>query len=220
MCRFLLAKSENKFDPKPLLDKFAKMSKGSKSYDGDSQGDGCGASYLNHGKWQTKTSIKPMWESTEIFSDIPETHQVVAHARSASFPQHKGILEYNQPYVYKNYAFVFNGLLKGVALPYPLEGTIGAQKIWSLLKKFLAVYSPNESLLRTVEILNKNTKIIQALNIGLSDGENIYLYCQYDSYPDYYRLRSHQIDDLIIVCSEPLEGMEFRSIETKKVLMY
>ena len=220
MCRFLLAKSKNKFDPKPLFEKFAGMSKESKSYDGDWQGDGCGASWLDKGKWQTKTSIKPIWKSTEIFSEIPETSQLIVHARSASFPKHKGVLEYNQPYVYKNYAFVFNGLLKGVSLPYQLEGTIGAQKIWSLLKKFLVAFSPNESLLRTVDILNKHTREIQALNIGLSDGDEIYIYTQFGKHPDYYQLRSHQKDDLIIVCSESLEGMEFRPIETKRVLMY
>ena len=220
MCRFLLAKSEKSFNPNSLIKKFAEMSKASKAYDGDSQGDGCGVSWMDKGKWQTKTSIKPIWKVTEMFFDIPSTTNVIAHARSASFPQHKGILEYSQPYVYKNYAFVFNGLLKGVALPYQLEGTIGAQKIWSLLNKFLQVYSPNESLLRTVDILNKHTREIQALNIGLSDGDEIYIYTQFGKHPDYYQLRSHQKDDLIIVCSESLEGMEFRPIETKRVLMY
>ena len=217
MCRFLLAKSEKSFNPNSLIKKFAEMSKASKAYDGDSQGDGCGVSWMDKGKWQTKTSIKPIWESTTLFSDIPSTTNVIVHARSASFPKHKGVLEYNQPYVYKNYAFVFNGLLKGVALPYQLEGTIGAQKIWSLLKKFLVAFSPNESLLRTVDILNKHTKTIQALNIGLSDRENIYFYCQYNSHPHYYNLRVHTSDDMKVVCSEDLPGMKFEKIERSMV---
>lgn len=220
MCRFLLAKSEDKFNPKPLLEKFAKMSEASKAYDGDWQGDGCGVSWLDNEKWQTTTSIKPIWESAEIFSDIPETQQLVIHARSASFPKHKGVLEYNQPYVYKNYAFVFNGLLKGVALPYPLEGTIGAQKIWSLLQRLLADNSPEDSLGKAVELLNNHSREIQALNIGLSDGNHIYTYSQYNSHADYYNLQVHESTDLNVLCSESLEGMVFRPIKTNKVLMY
>src|SRR3989344_6732494 len=176
MCRFLLAKSEKPFNAVPLLQKFAEMSKISKALDGDWQGDGCGISWLENNIWKVKTSIDPIWENVENFSGTPKTKHVVMHARSASFPQHKGILEYNQPYVYKNYVFVFNGLLKGVGLPYQLEGTIGAQKIWSLILMYLKKFAPNIALEKAVADLNKYSQFIQALNIGLSDGKDMYIY--------------------------------------------
>lgn len=218
MCRFLLARSKEKFNAVPLLEKFSMMSKKSKAYDGDWQGDGCGVSWLENNEWKIKTSINPIWETVEQFSNIPQTTHVVIHARSASFPQHKGILEYNQPYVWKNYAFVFNGLLKGVALPYHLAGTIGAQKIWSLLKKFLAAYPPQLALQKTVDTLNKHTREIQALNIGISDSNRIYMYSQFNSHSDYYNLRTYEANDLKIICSEDLDGISFKKAETGKII--
>jgi predicted glutamine amidotransferase len=151
MCRFLLARSKEKFNAVALLEKFSMMSKKSKAYDGDWQGDGCGISWFENNEWKSKTSIEPIWEIAEEFSNIPQTTHVVIHARSASFPQHKGILEYNQPYIWQNYSFVFNGLLKGVTLPYQIEGKIGAQKIWSIIKKYLPENSVKDSMQKAID---------------------------------------------------------------------
>lgn len=218
MCRFLLARSKEPFNAVPLLEKFAFMSKKSKAYDGDWQGDGCGISWLKNNEWKIKTSIDPIWENVEKFSDLPETNHVVIHARSASFPEHKGILEYNQPYIFENYSFVFNGLLKGVALPYQLDGKIGAQKIWSLIKKYLPDNSVEDSIKKAIEVLNKHTREIQALNIGISDSNNLYMYSQYNSHPEYYNLRIYLAPDIKIISSEDLNGYKFEKIETKKII--
>jgi predicted glutamine amidotransferase len=195
------------------------MSEKSKAYDGDWQGDGCGISWLENDEWKVKTSIDPFWKNLENFSKIPLTNQILMHARSASFPQHKGIIEYNQPYIWKNYSFVFNGFLKGVALPYQLEGKIGAQKIWSLLQKFLKERSPVEALQETVTILNKHTREIQAINLGLSDSKNFYVYSQYNSHPDYYNVRIYKDQYMQIICSEDLPNMNFEKAETKKIIL-
>jgi len=219
MCRFLLAESEKPFEPQELVHAFAGMSEKSKAYDGDWQGDGSGIAWFQNGNWEVATSIEPFWESLERFSAVPETTHVVMHARSASFEKHKGVLEYNQPYISGKYAFVFNGLLKGVSFPYPLEGTIGAQKIWSLLQRYLEEHSPIDAIQKSVEMLNKHTKRIQALNIGLSDGEQVYSYTQFDDHEDYYNLQVSRSEDMNMVCSEGLEGFSFEKAKPEQVFL-
>ncbi|MDP4011559.1 MAG: class II glutamine amidotransferase [Candidatus Roizmanbacteria bacterium] len=217
MCRFLLAKSREKQDPTQLLESFADMAQKSKAYDGDWQGDGWGASWWNGRSWEQYVSLKPVWEDREFFSFIPETSLLCIHARSASFERHKNTIEFNQPYIQGRYAFVFNGLLKGVTLPHPLSGTIGAQKIWSLLQIYLKKYSPENALKRTVTDLNKHSRFIQALNIGLSDGKNIYAYTQYATHPQYYHLGHSTSKETTIVVSEQIEGYEFEAIKQSQV---
>lgn len=212
-----MAKSEKPFDAVPLLEKFAAMAKKSKAYDGDWQGDGGGVAWVEKNEWKVRKSMSPIWESIDSFSDLPSINYIVMHARSASFPQHKNNIEYNQPFIYKNYAFVFNGLLKGVTLPYQLEGTIGVQKIWSLLQKFLKDYSPKESLKKTVKTLNNHTRIVQALNIGLADKKNFFAFTQFNSYPDYYNLRINHGAEISVICSEEIEGVKFEKIDKEKV---
>lgn len=217
MCRFLLAKSREKQDSTQLLESFADMAKSSKAYDGDWQGDGWGASWWNGGKWEQYVSLKPVWEDRTIFSFIPSTNLLVLHARSASFSKDEESIGYNQPFVQGKYAFVFNGLLKGVSIPYSLEGSIGSQKIWSLVQKYLMKDSPKIALEKTVRELNKHTRFIQALNIGLSDGKNIYAYTQYATHPQYYHLGHSKSKETTIVVSEQIEGYEFEAIKLSQV---
>src|SRR6202142_539068 len=125
MCRFLIAKSNKSFDPQPFVTAFTDMAKKSKALDGDWQGDGWGASYLNEkDEWKTYHSLQPVWNDAQRLTINNRTTQLVLHARSASFPSQKGFLEYNQPYTKENLSFVFNGLLRGVTFPSPLPGTI------------------------------------------------------------------------------------------------
>ena len=151
MCRFLLCKSKQPINPKKILCSFAKMAEKSKAYDGDWQGDGWGFSWLEDNKWQEYRALKPVWEEQEKFSKFPESYIFSIHARSASFPQHKNNIEYNQPYINESYSYVFNGLLKGVTLSLP--GDIGAQKIWLLLNYYLKNANLTQALYKTTEIL-------------------------------------------------------------------
>lgn len=205
MCRFLLVKSQNAISPKSLLTQFAKMAKKSKAYDGDWQGDGWGISFLDSkNNWQCQKSLSPIWQDAKIFSTFPSTKTFVVHARSASFPNHKGNIIYNQPYIDGEYSFVFNGLLKGVRLP-NIPGNIGAEKIWHLLKQELKENNPKEALEKTKEHLVKNSKEIFALNIGLATPNHIYSLCYFTKYPNYYQLHSYKNQELEIICSEPLD---------------
>jgi predicted glutamine amidotransferase len=190
--------------PQALLARFAEMAQKSKALDGDWQGDGYGVAWLDEqNKWQVKKSLSPIWEEIQNLDNLPETGMFLAHARSASFPQHKGVIEFNQPYILGEYAFVFNGLLKGVSLP-NIPGKIGAEKIWSLLQKELESNDPQEALERTRQLLINSAQEIVALNVGLATKENMYFLNHFTKHPEYYSLHEWSEDETRIICSEPL----------------
>ena len=204
MCRFLLVKFDHSSEPQTLLSKFATMSQKSKALDGDWQGDGWGVAWLNEeNMWQVKKSLSPVWEDTSVFPTIPSTRILVAHARSASFPHHKGVIEFNQPYISGKYAFVFNGLLRGVSLQ-NIPGKIGAEKIWSLLQQELKESAPQEALEKVKKLLIENSKEIVALNMGLATPEGIYSLNHFTKHPEYYSLHQWNEDSTKIICSETL----------------
>ncbi|MBI2337555.1 class II glutamine amidotransferase [Candidatus Daviesbacteria bacterium] len=192
------------------------MTKKSRALDGDWQGDGWGISWCEDEEWKAYKSLKPLWEDRKVFATFPKTNMFLIHARSASFPKDKNNIEYNQPYVYKNFSFVFNGLLKGVHLSVP--GRIGAEKIWGILKKYLNQFSPEEALQKTADLLIKNTQQVNALNIGLSDGKKLYSFCYYTMHPEYYNLQISKNEGSTIVCSEKIGGNNFEDLAVEKVV--
>jgi len=217
MCRFLLCKSKQLISPKKILDSFAKMAQKSKAYDGDWQGDGWGFSWLRDNKWQEYRSVKPIWEEKEKLSEFPQSYIFSIHARSASFPQHKNNIEYNQPYINESYSYVFNGLLKGVTLSLP--GDIGAQKIWLLLNDYLKKMNLIQALYKTTDILKKNSRIIQALNIGIAGKNTISAYCYYLQHQKYYSLQYSNNPDIKIICSEPIDRFNFKLLLTNSLII-
>ncbi len=216
MCRFLLVKSKKTIDPVPFLRDFADMAKKSKAFDGDWQGDGWGVSWLDDKGWNRYRSLKPVWQDTAAFDRIHSTKLLMVHARSASFPQHKHNIEFNQPYIENPYSFVFNGFLMGVRLSLP--GKIGAEKIWNYLKTLLLKKNPVDALEKTGLLLKKNSRTVQALNIGLSDGKHLYALNYFTKHPQYYRLHRHKDSNLSVICSEPLELIELSPTESGTIL--
>lgn len=207
MCRFLLVTSKKPIKPKSLLIKFAKMAKKSKALDGDWQGDGWGIAWIDEkNKWKVKKSLEPVWQDSAVFDSFPKMSTFAVHARSASFPEHRGILEYNQPYTFGDYAFVFNGLLKGVKLP-NIPGRIGAEKIWYLLKKELKNNKPDQALDNIKKLLVSNTKNIIALNIGLVKDKNIYSLNYFTKHPEYYSFHKWNDDSINALCSENIKDL-------------
>jgi len=205
MCRFLLAKSAKPVPPLTYLEAFASMAEKSRAFDGDWQGDGWGVSWLDtHNNWHVYKSLKPIWEDRSSFNTVPATSIISIHARSASFPEHKDNLAFNQPYINDDYSFVFNGLLKGVTLP-SIPGTIGAEKIWFLLQSFLKKYDPETALEKVKTVLIKNTREIQAVNIGLASKTAIYSLNYFTKHPEYYTLHSFTDNHVEITCSEQLD---------------
>jgi predicted glutamine amidotransferase len=216
-----MIKAEEPRQPAEILRAFASMSQRSRAFDGDWQGDGWGVGWISAaGVWDTRKSIRPIWEESALFDEIPESRFVVAHSRSASFPHHKGVPDYTQPFLLEPYAFVFNGFLQGVSLPATLPGTIGSQKIWALLNRLLRSSSPEESIARLKEILQKNSRFLQALNIGLCDKRQVFAFCYYTRYGEYYNLHRHDSSSLQMVSSEPLRGWDFRPVAPGEVLSF
>jgi len=203
-----------------LLDSFASMAERSRAPDGDRQADGWGVSWLDGELlWTARKSINPIWTEAASLKQVPAGRLLLAHARSASFPSHKNNLAFNQPFMDGCYAFVFNGLLRGVSLP-GLAGSIGAQKIWSLLRTLLEDHEPAAAVRMLVSALERHSKAIPALNIGLSDGEKLYVYGRETDEPNYYRIWAAESPGMTTVCSEPLDGLDFHPIQTGEVLVF
>ncbi|MEW5901909.1 MAG: hypothetical protein AB1715_10640 [Acidobacteriota bacterium] len=217
-----MVKAINPFPPEALLRKFSRMAERSRSPDGDRHGDGWGAAWLDDaGRWRSIKSLRPIWEEHDAIRQVPASRFALVHARSSSFPQHKCVPAYIQPFLDGNYAFVFNGLLRGVSLQVP--GRIGSQKIWVLLLTLLKQAEDGESSVlgsfaELYRILSKSSRRLQALNIGLCDGKHIYAGCQYESDADYYNLCIHDSAPLKMISSEPLEGFDFQPVQPGPVI--
>jgi predicted glutamine amidotransferase len=217
MCRFLLASSEEKMNPKQLLETFAQACEKSIAPNGDLQEDGWGVAWLDkNNKWHSKKSLHPIWKDTDSFSSVPETRLLVVHARSATFPKEKGEITYNQPYISGNYCFVFNGALKGVTLTRPIPGKIGAQKIWWLLKEALERNSVADSLNKLKNFLEMHSREVTALNVGIATPDVIAAMCNYAKHPDYYSL-NYADNGVKIICSEEIQGFNFNKIKKNEL---
>lgn len=219
MCRFLMIKSRRPFQAADILQKFAVMAEQSRAPNGDWQGDGWGAGWLDQGgNWRVQKSLRPVWQEAEALAEFPASRLFLAHARSASFPHQRNVLEYNQPYIKESYGFVFNGWLEGVAFPFPVDGRIGSQKIWSLLSAGLSRSSPEESLMELAGDLGRHSRRVQALNLGLGGQGRLYAYCRYEGDGDYYHLQFHDSPDFQMVCSEALAGFDFQPVPRDRIL--
>ena len=194
MCRLLAIKSKCKFSVQPYLISFAEMCKESKEF----QGHGWGCSVLTDFGWKVYKNIKPIWED-----EIPEfgpVTQLLAHARSA-FRDEGIIVENNMPFNDAKYQFIFNGELQGVTIKE--SGRIGAEKIFNYLKRF-DKGNTKFAIKKGVDVINKKTRYIRAMNIIISDAENLYVNNMYNEDPDYFNLTIHQKADFTAVCSQKL----------------
>ena len=212
MCRFLLARFEKPIDPQPLLRDFAVMCQRSRAPDGDWQGDGYGIAWQKDSQWHLHKSLKPIWQDEDIFSKVGATNLLVAHSRSAGFPQHKGNIEFNQPYVEDSLCFVFNGMIRGVNLPFAVEGAIGAQKIFSLIKNMVKKDKPETVLQKIDALMLENSDKIEGMNIGLIQKNGIFVLCEYANNESYFGLHFYQDESVSIVCSEPIGNAEWKTM--------
>ncbi len=192
MCRLLVVRSEESFDPRHHLSRFASVAKKSKEY----QGHGWGCAWKDDGpNWQIYRNVRPVWE--DDFSAIPRTSLLVAHARSA-FEDRDIIVENNMPFSDGKAVFIFNGELRGVKIRE--EGRIGAEKIFNFIRRFDSG-DALAALKKAAQVIRARTKYIRAMNIIMVKERAIYLSTFFSEDEDYFTIRYKEGPELVI-CSE------------------
>lgn len=219
MCRLLITKAKEKKDMSDVLSGFADMAEKSRTSDGDRQGDGWGVCWREGGAWKCYRSLKPVWKDRESFSEVPNTDLLVAHARSATFADTKGDVSLNQPFVSGDYAYVFNGHLRGVSLS-GVKGRIGSEKIWNLIQREMERKSPADALETVYRLIKKNTKIIFGANIVVVSDFGIWAVSTTEQEGDYFTLRKSLSDREFIISSEEISGYSFEKLKKDKVTEY
>ncbi len=219
MCRFLIARSSAPLPIRQILSLFVEMCRRSRTPDGDLQADGWGLAWSTNGRWETHKSLRPIWEDLPpSFLTPVDINCLLVHARSAGFPEQKGIVDYNQPFVQGQYAFVFNGMIRGMRFEKPLPGKIGAQKIFHLIQEGLQDRDAGSVLVQLRQTLRERARNLEAANIGLVGPEGIHALCDYSVNPEYFSLRLSQAGDLTLLCSEELEGFRWKVLQPGQVL--
>ncbi len=217
MCRFLIVKSKEKINPDDFLTPLSDLSEKSVAPNGDRQWDGYGIAFRENGKWEVKKSLSPMWEEKSMFSQIPATDMLVAHARGSGFMKDTGEIEFNQPFIDGDLCYVFNGTIYKVKLTTPLEGKIGSQKIFSLLKLQMKDKDPKNALEIVDKLIIRNSQKIEGMNIGLVVGKDVYVLNQYATDEKYYSVYYFESPELTIVCSEPFGSYDWKKFEKGEV---
>ena len=176
-------------------------------------------SKLETRSWEIYKSLSPIWEERNKLRNFPEANIFAVHARSAGFPQHRGNIEFNQPYISDDLCFVFNGMIKGVKLGMQLEGKIGAQKIFSLIRQEQKDKSIDGTLRIVDKLILDNAKKILGMNIGLVKDNKFYVLCEYENNPAYFGIRFHQDNLLSLVCSEPVGSYDWKMMKKGEILV-
>lgn len=198
MCRILYARAAEPFAIAELLTPFAALSRDSREY----QGHGWGCAWRVNGKWRQYHDIRPIWE--DDFDQFGDTDLLLAHARSA-FRDEGIVVENNMPFSDGESVFIFNGELRGVRIK--SEGRIGAEKIYNYIRRF----DKGDKLAateRAVDIINKRSAYVRAMNLVLSDGRESVLSTGYGEDPEYFQMHRRIEADRQLVCSEPFPGQD------------
>lgn len=217
MCRILLVRSKKEFLPKEILKEFASITQKSKAPDGTYHVDGHGIAWKKGNEWKLHKSLAPIWEEQDYFETIPPTKLLVVHARGAGFGTGNN-LDFNEPFIDNNLVFVFNGSIRKISTNLNLEGKIGSQKLFSLLKLYNKKSNLKQSLKKVNDFVLKNAQSVDGMNIGLVDKEDkIYALCQYLDNEDYFGLHYFESEQLSIVTSEPFGYYHWQRIKKGEI---
>jgi predicted glutamine amidotransferase len=186
--------------------------------DGERHEDGWGIALFGEGRWRVWKSLQPIWEETERFQDFPPTSLFAVHARSAGFPNQKGALAYNQPYLAGPLCFAFNGMIHGMRPDRPLPGEIGAQKIFSWVVQHMKGRDGETTLYDLRDWVLGNARQMVALNVGIIAGSTLFALNQYLERPEYFRLHHARRGDLALICSEEIGDYPWRGMEPGEVV--
>ncbi len=210
MCRLLVVRSQEPFDPAGHLARFALIALNSKEY----QGHGWGCAWKDEGqRWQIYRNICPVWD--DDYSRFPPTSLLIAHARSA-FEDRDIVVENNMPFSDGERVFIFNGELRGVKIRE--QGRIGAEKIFNFIRRF-DTGDTLAALKKAAGLIRNRTRYIRAMNIIMVKERAIYLSTFFSEDEEYFTIRYKEGPELVI-CSEVYpseEGWRGIANETVKV---
>jgi len=200
MCRLLLLYRPEGVDPNGHLPAFRELSRNSREY----QGHGWGCAWLDGDQqWRLHHDIRPVWEDTQPV--FPVTPLFIAHARGA-FRDEGIAVENNMPFSDGENVFAFNGELRGVRIR--AAGRIGAEKIFNHIKRFDRG-DMGEAVARGVEVIQKRTRYVRAMNFFLANRNAVYIYSLFNEEPDYFRLRETEMDETKVICSDSYWGDQY-----------
>lgn len=209
MCRLLWLRAPKPVQVTQHLEAFATICKDSSEY----QGHGWGCAWLDDNQWRFHHSITPIWQ--DALDGFNDTSLFLAHARSAF--RDEGIrVENNMPFTNGNRVFIFNGELSGVRIRE--SGRIGAEKIFNYSNRFSHL-GTLPGLQKTVEVIEKRTRYIRAMNLIIATPQQSLLSTQYNENQGYFQMHRASTDRFKIVCSEPyhLPDAKWQTIENRTV---
>ena len=209
MCRLLWLRAPKPVQVTQHLEAFAAICEHSSEY----QGHGWGCAWLDDNQWRFYHSITPIWQ--DALDGFNDTSLFLAHARSAF--RDEGIrVENNMPFTNGNRVFIFNGELSGVRIRE--SGRIGAEKIFNYSNRFLHL-GTLPGLQKTVEVIEKRTRYIRAMNLIIATPQQSLLSTQYNENQSYFQMHRASTDRFKIVCSEPyhLPDAKWQTIENRTV---
>lgn len=180
MCRILAIQAEAPSDAVPFIRAFAGRCQTSKEF----QGHGWGVSWREGNEWRSFHTLQPIWETA--LPDLPPSTLFLVHARSA-FRNERILVENNMPFVEEGLAFAFNGELRGVRLQAP--GDTGAWRLFHLFRRFRGSAADGMPALRRLdEVVRARSEYVRALNLIVSDGEQVWVNSRFSEDPDYFTL--------------------------------
>lgn len=194
-----MQRSDAPFEPGPLLDAFRQRCRHSREY----QGHGWGAAWRSEGQWTRHRSLTPIWDDPLQISEPVDF--LIVHARSAF--RDTGIeVENNMPFYEGDQTFVFNGELHGVRLRLP--GRIGAERVFHLVQR---VQNEDDSDLahavaKADALINAKSRYVRALNMAVTDGNQIVASCRFNESPDYFTMHTLSGEGVRAVGSEPMDA--------------
>ena len=85
------------------------------------------------------------------------------------------------------------------------KGRIGAEKIFNYIQRF---YKDSflTALEKGVRIINKKTNYIRAMNIIISDKNQVYVSSLYNEDAEYFTMHYKYENEKLIICSQPYPG--------------
>ena len=210
MCRLLVVRSQDPFDPRDHLTRFAAIARKSKEY----QGHGWGCAWKDERQnWKIYRNICPVWE--DDLSRFPRTSLLIGHARSA-FEDRDIVVENNMPFSDGERVFIFNGELRGVKIRE--QGRIGAEKIFNFIRRFDSGDTLT-ALKKAARLIRNRTRYIRGMNIIMVKEMAIYLSTFFSEDEEYFTMRCREGAELVI-CSEAYpseEGWRCIANETVRV---